>query len=123
MNETGGLLLLKRTKLERDFSNAGTTNPESKSKLPGMPEGVPWQFRISGEFQPVMMKPSLDELKSIESSTFEVWNNPISLSDPMGNFSDRSQDPNHSSSQINSEFWSVLSRMRQRTTSSSESEG
>ena len=88
-----------------------------------MPEGVPRQFRISGEFQPVMMKPSLDELKSIEPRTFEVWINPISLSDPKGNFSERSQDPNHSSSQINSEFWSVLSRMRQRTTSSSESEG
>ncbi len=47
-----------------------------------MPEGVPRQFRISGEFQSVMMKPSLDELKSIEPRTFEVWINPISLSDP-----------------------------------------
>lgn len=41
----------------------------------------------------------------------------------MGNFSDGSQGPNHSSSQINSGFWSVLSKVQQRTTSSSESEG
>ncbi len=88
-----------------------------------MPEGLPRQFRISGDFEQVMMKPYLDELKSIEPRTFEVFTNPISLSDPMGNFSERSQDPNHSSSHINSEFWSVLLGVRQRTTSTSESEG
>ena len=50
-----------------------------------MPEVVPRQFRISGEFNPDD-ETSLDELKSIEPRTFEVWNNPISLSDPMGIF-------------------------------------